>query len=261
MESKEVNKHSFGEIWKVLSAVNCDEFTEEKVGLTFLSWGGAWGLLMNLYPSAHFEFDENEMHEDGTVTVNCNLMIGSCLRTMWLPVMNYKNEAIVKPNAREISDNKMRCLVKTMALYGLGWYIYCGLDAPVNGQEETETQEKPKKAAKKKVAPKKAAPRKEEVKEKAVDPEPQPETPESEDSGQLPSLTETKIGNPEQAGHFVDLIAESAKAFCSSPSSLKDFYRKNQSQFDYLDQNFPEQYEVLKNSLHELMDSLEGVKK
>ena len=255
----ESEKLTFENVWATLNKIDCSEHIQKKNNLSYLSWAWAWQIMMESYPQVYFEFLDNEHHEDGSVTVHCNVGIGSLLRTGFLPVMTgFQNKSVINPSSRDISDAKMRCLVKTFAFFGLGHYIFAGEDLP---PDSTEAPEKPKKAAKKKVAPKKAAPKKEEVKEKAVDPEPQPETPESEDSGQLPSLTETKIGNPEQAGHFVDLIVESAKAFCSTPSNLKDFYRKNQSQFDYLDQNFSEQYEVLKNSLHELMDSLEGVKK
>ena len=49
---------------------------------------------------------------------------------MWLPVMDYKNQAIANPTARQISDTKMRCLVKCISMFGLGHYIYAGEDLP-----------------------------------------------------------------------------------------------------------------------------------
>tara|TARA_R100001244_G_scaffold98507_1_gene73557 strand:+ start:202 stop:990 length:789 start_codon:yes stop_codon:yes gene_type:complete len=261
----ESEKLTFKNVWATLNKIDCSEHIQKKNNLSYLSWAWAWQIMMESYPQVYFEFLDNEHHEDGSVTVYCNVGIGSLLRTGFLPVMTgFQNKSVINPSSRDISDAKMRCLVKTFAFFGLGHYIFAGEDLP---PDSTERQEKPKEAAKKKSAPKKAAPKKEEVEEKAVDPEPQsetpetPETPESEDSGQLPPLIETKMENAEQAALFVEFIVESAKAFCSNPSNLKDFYRQNQSQFDYLDQNFQEQYEVLKNHLHELMDSLEGVKK
>ena len=49
---------------------------------------------------------------------------------MWLPVMDNRNNSIANPSSRQVSDTKMRCLVKCFALYGLGHYIYAGEDIP-----------------------------------------------------------------------------------------------------------------------------------
>jgi len=129
---------TYEKIWNTLNRVDCNEHTEKKGGLTYLSWAWAWGMLMEHYPMAAFEFSDNESHADGTMTVHCTVTIGKCQRSMWLPVMNYKNAAIINPNARDISDNKMRCLTKTLALMGLGHYIYSGEDT-VNAGSTAET--------------------------------------------------------------------------------------------------------------------------
>ena len=42
----------------------------------------------------------------------------------------YSGKAVENPNARHISDAKMRCLVKCLALFGLGMYLYQGEDLP-----------------------------------------------------------------------------------------------------------------------------------
>ena len=145
---------TYKEVWENLRSIDCSEHTQEKNGLTYLSWAWAWATLMEEYPDATFYFHDNEVHIDGTVTVYCTIFIGDLKRTMWLPVMSgFKNQAVSNPNARDVSDAKMRCLVKCMALYGLGHYIYAGEDVP-SGKEEPE-QEKPKaKPAKAKQPPK-----------------------------------------------------------------------------------------------------------
>ena len=130
-------------VWKTLSPINVNENTEKKGNLTYLSWAWAWGELMNHYPMATYTFTEWEypdgqsyvtkdvlIYDDGTCSVECELKIGELVRKMWLPVMDYKNQAIANPNARAISDTKMRCLVKCIAMFGLGWHIYAGEDLP-----------------------------------------------------------------------------------------------------------------------------------
>jgi hypothetical protein len=62
--------------------------------------------------------------------VFCTVKIGDYSRRMWLPVMDYKNKAVVNPDAFALNSAMMRCLVKCLALYGLGHYIYAGEDLP-----------------------------------------------------------------------------------------------------------------------------------
>ena len=95
---------------------------------------------MEHYPGATFEFADNETHADGSMTVHCTVTIGECQRSMWLPVMDYKNSAIKSPNSRDISDNKMRCLTKALAVFGLGHYLYAGEDTINADSAEKITQ-------------------------------------------------------------------------------------------------------------------------
>ena len=134
----------YREVWDKLSKIDCTEKAEKKMGLTYLSWAWAWGILMDNFPDSQFEVvyfthsytsDENtkfpyEIHPDGTVTVWVKICVNGAWRKMWLPVMDHRNNAVKNPNARQISDTTMRCLVKGLALFGLGHYIYAGEDLP-----------------------------------------------------------------------------------------------------------------------------------
>ena len=118
------------EVFKTLSKLDCSKHIEKKGKLSYLSWTWAWQKLMEHYPSSSFEFHANEVLEDGSVTVSCTVTVEGIARTMWLPVMDNRNDAIKNPDSRKISDAKMRCLVKCIALHGLGLYIYAGEDLP-----------------------------------------------------------------------------------------------------------------------------------
>lgn len=126
---------TFGEIWKTLSAIDVSEKTEKKQNMTYLSWAWAWGVMMEHYPQATYEFQENTVEPDGTITVNVTVDIDGNKRSMWLPVMGNGNKAAIKPDAFVINKNKMRCLVKCMAMFGLGHYIYAGEDLPDNAEQ------------------------------------------------------------------------------------------------------------------------------
>ena len=168
-----------GDIWNTLSAIDVSKHTEKRrqgsIELSYLSWANAWAYAMAHYPELtvkwHGMTDKDGVtrdittYEDGSCSVCCSITIGEVKREMWLPVMDYRNNAIIGtvgadgrptgPDARAISDAKQRCLVKCLAAYGLGHYLYSGEDVPPNISVEqiVEAPVKPKK--KKKAAKKK----------------------------------------------------------------------------------------------------------
>lgn len=147
---------TYKDVWNTLSKIDVSDKVEKKMNLSYLSWAWAWGTMMDNYPDAQYNFYENQETgvpyvtlPDGTAEVRCRVTIGSLAREMWLPVMDFKNNAVVNPSAREVSDTKMRCLVKTLGMWGLGLYIYAGQDLPSTKEEskpnkETKPQEESK---------------------------------------------------------------------------------------------------------------------
>jgi hypothetical protein len=158
---------TYEKIWGNLSKVSVKGHVEEKMGLSYLSWAWAWGVLMEHYPQAEYRFTEYTVfdgestapgldvmrYHDGSCSVECTITIGSCKRSMWLPVMDHRNNSIANPSSRQVSDTKMRCLVKTIAMFGLGHYLYAGEDLPpsdTDAEEEPKQEEVKKKEGKKK---------------------------------------------------------------------------------------------------------------
>ena len=99
---------------------------ERKGNLDYLSWAYCWNALCEEHPDANFYFDEPTTFPDGSVMVKAVVTVGEKRHEMQLPVMNHRNQAIQNPNARDISDAQMRCLVKCVALFGLGIGLYLG---------------------------------------------------------------------------------------------------------------------------------------
>ena len=134
------------EVWTTLAAVDCADKINKKGKMSYLSWAWAWAQLMNHYPESTYEFKPVVIDAAGSVEVWCDLTIRqgvrSLTRSMWLPVMDYKNASVINPTSREVSDNRMRCLVKCIAMFGLGHYIYAGEDLP--DPEVTEAADKAK---------------------------------------------------------------------------------------------------------------------
>lgn len=115
-----------------LLKVNVDEFTEKKNGLTYLSWAGAWAEALKADPKVNFKvemFDGTPlMPVGGTFMVWVTVTMFDKPVTCMLPVLDYRNKPISTPNSFDVNTSIMRCLVKAIAMHGLGLYIYTGME-------------------------------------------------------------------------------------------------------------------------------------
>jgi hypothetical protein len=123
-----------------LLKVNVNDRTEKKNGMTYLSWAWAWTEVLKADPAATWKV---ELWADGTGVGQTVLMNFGDSAMVWvtttifgkpitcqLPVLDYRNKPILNPNAMDINTAIMRCLVKSIAMQGLGLYIYAGDDLP-----------------------------------------------------------------------------------------------------------------------------------
>lgn len=123
-------------VFAKLYPVNVNEHTEKKGRFTYLSWSHAWTEVCKHFPnSASYHFHDDLVYPDGTREVRCTVTIEGMSHMMWLPVMDNSNRAIKNPDARAISDTRMRCFVKAIAMHGLGLYIYRGEGIPEDAGE------------------------------------------------------------------------------------------------------------------------------
>lgn len=126
-----------------LLKINVSEHTEKKNGLTYLSWAWAWAEILKLDPTATWEVIEFDgkpvcVMPDTTAMVKVVVTIHKHQKSCWLPVMDHRNKAIKNPDAFAINTAHMRCMVKTVALHGLGLYIYAGEDLPAGETKPTD---------------------------------------------------------------------------------------------------------------------------
>lgn len=125
----------------MLAAINVNSHVEKKNNLSYLSWAWAVDQLMRSDPSASWEFREwNAMPmlimPDQTAMVHCTVTAFGKPKSVYLPVMDHRNKAIVSPDAFAINTAMQRALVKAIALHGLGLYIYAGEDLPAVEQQK-----------------------------------------------------------------------------------------------------------------------------
>jgi hypothetical protein len=130
-----------------LRRINVNEHTEKKGNLTYLSWAWAVDQLLLNDPTATWEYGEPVNFGD-TMMVFCQVNAFGKSMTAQLPVMDYKNKAILNPDAMAVNTAMQRCLAKAIALHGLGLYLYAGEDLPDDSNKVQPPNESAKSIAK-----------------------------------------------------------------------------------------------------------------
>jgi len=138
--------------YEQLAAIDVSAHIEKKQNLSYLSWAWAVDQLLRADPAANWSYSEPMRFPDDTVMVLCTVTAFGKSMTMQLPVMDFRNKAVKNPDAFAINTAMMRCLVKAIALHGLGLYIYAGEDLPLSDDEpnhEPQEKQKPEKLERK----------------------------------------------------------------------------------------------------------------
>lgn len=136
--------------FKRMFALNVNDKLEKKNGLSYLSWAWAWAETKKIDPRAkqHVHYFPYEGNIDVQVPylktpngffVQVSVTIHDHTETEMLPVLDHRNKPIANPNAFEINKNQKRCLVKAIALHGLGLYVYAGEDIPEGAEGGPKT--------------------------------------------------------------------------------------------------------------------------
>lgn len=149
-------------VFTTLNDINVNGHTEDRNGLTYLSWAWAYAEVKKIYPDMQYEvvkfnglpyaFDELTGY-----MVYTKVTIEGITHEMWLPVMDSNNKAMkafpyeyeTKSGKRtvqaatmfDINKTIMRCLTKNLAMHGLGLYIFSGEDLPEAEKEKEKAEQ------------------------------------------------------------------------------------------------------------------------
>ena len=158
-------------MFNALSNLDLSDKCEKRESLTYLSWANAWSEFKSAYPSATYRILKNEnglpyfSDPDLGIMVFTEVIVDDVIHQMWLPVMDSKNKAMkLTPYTYQVWDNYkkafvektvqsasmfdinktlMRCLVKNLAMFGLGLYIFQGDDLPEKSTDDTTSSAQP----------------------------------------------------------------------------------------------------------------------
>ena len=211
--------------FEILNSINVNSMTEKKqtggTTLTYLSWASAWAVAKANFPDIEYEIERNP--ETGLpywydpltgYMVFTKITIKNQTHEMWLPVldganramkaepyevkMKYKTVVVAAASMADINRSIMRCLVKNLAIFGLGLYIYYqGEDVPSTDTEQVQPVQPPKPV------------------EKPVQKPAQSQVPVKKDTrlitAEMVDIIRKIVGEHGATGDFIDFICESYK--------------------------------------------------
>ncbi|MDM5191171.1 DUF1071 domain-containing protein [Bacillus hominis] len=117
-----------------LAQIDCSEHVEKKGRFSYLSWAWAVKKLREVDPAATWEVKRFDgvpyLKTDCGYFVEVEVTVQGLPLSQIHPILNNQNKPIAEPNSFDINTSIQRCLVKAIALHGLGLYIYAGEDLP-----------------------------------------------------------------------------------------------------------------------------------
>ena len=121
-------------VFETLSAVDVTPVTQKKGQFDYLSWSNAVRELLKAYPSATWEFGEWQdmpyLKTEVGYFVTCTVTIDEIARKQLMPILDFKNKAVMigKLTSDQVNKAQMRALAKAIALHGLGLDLWAGED-------------------------------------------------------------------------------------------------------------------------------------
>ena len=124
------------ERFKELYELDIHDIVEQDYkGLNYISWANAYKLMIEEDNKATYEVLKDDQGFPMFEKANCYMVFTRVTmhgdtKEMYLPVMDNKHNAVNKDNitGRHVNDSIMRCLVKNIALFGIGLKLYIGED-------------------------------------------------------------------------------------------------------------------------------------
>jgi len=135
--------------FRTLAGIDVSSKVDEKNGLTYLPWSQAWGIIKLQDPTASYTVIDYEgkpyLHDEHLgYMVSTTVTVSGETLSMHLPVMDnshkamkshpyeyttrYGKKSVAAASMFDINKAIMRCLVKNLALFGLGLGLYTGDD-------------------------------------------------------------------------------------------------------------------------------------
>ena len=130
--------------FQTLSAIDITPYLKKKGSVNYLPWSSAWAIVKENFEDANYGVlrnkDDFAYHTDGkTCWVETYVSINEEVLSESLAVMNHRNQSIPADEVTSVDFERSikRCLVKNLALFGLGLSLW-------NGEELSDTAKRVK---------------------------------------------------------------------------------------------------------------------
>jgi hypothetical protein len=133
--------------FRKLLSIDVSKYIERKGQFDYLSWPYAVSQLRLADPEATWEVKRFNglpfMETDLGYFVEVSASVQGVSLSQIHPVLDGRNRPIPSPTTFDINSSIQRCLVKAIALHGLGLNVYAGEDLSTLEQEDTNTNVTP----------------------------------------------------------------------------------------------------------------------
>jgi len=130
-----------------LSGINVNDHVEKKGQFSYLSWPYAVAQLRLADPSASWEVRRFNglpfLKTECGYFVEVAVTVDGVTLAQLHPVLDGKNRPILEPTVFDLNTSIQRCLVKAIALHGLGISVYAGEDLPSPTDEKPAPEKSP----------------------------------------------------------------------------------------------------------------------
>lgn len=144
--SEQSNSNTFRSLFQI----DVNRYVEKKGQFSYLSWPFAVAQLRLADPSASWEVRRFDglpyLSSELGFFVEVAVTVQGVTLSQIHPVLDNKNRPIMAPSPFDINTSIQRCLVKAIALHGLGLSIYAGEDLPDLPESEGRESDRPREA-------------------------------------------------------------------------------------------------------------------
>ena len=154
-------------VFETLSSIDVSDHVDvikirKGPALKYVSWAWAWNIVKSIYPSANrkieefpeYQFDKEtgkwyatgQMLDYRITPAGCEVRVTVTIEgeeySERLYVMDMRNQPVQNPNISQINKTQQRCLVKALAMAGLGLNLYAGEDLPMGDANEADQRKR-----------------------------------------------------------------------------------------------------------------------
>jgi hypothetical protein len=141
-----MKKLTYKDVRDTLSSIDVTDrlktYKSGNVDLSYLPWADAVNFMDEHFPQWHPTWGKSKIFPNGTEEIYCKITIDDLYKEMWYPVTKSDSKTpLVNADCYTMNTNKMRGMVKCMAMFGLGIKVFTGESYEAPNPVETDVSD------------------------------------------------------------------------------------------------------------------------